>query len=294
MDYCTSCLRELNGVVSCPGCGTSVDSMPQAQASPSGVQMRQSAGGRQDPLAMPTVANRGVGMAATAPTRTDLGRGRVSDRARTHAAARSMLYGGTTPAESEFVPHGGSAAGAAGRHRHSHRRRSLARRVTTTGGFAGIAVIGSLALSNLSTATRDSAAPTGSVAITSTLAQPGSHSATTNLATSPKTQTPASTKPSSISSPTPASSSSAAIPTSQSSPGTSHYAPRHALRSTTSSTSSTGVQSSPTATPSTTQPSAAPSSASSSSTPAPAPTPSSSSPTQSSSSGPVCILVLCL
>ncbi|HEV2346847.1 MAG TPA: hypothetical protein VGS97_22285 [Actinocrinis sp.] len=97
---------------------------------------------------MPALANHGAGARAAAWVRTDLGHSHVSDRARTQPEPRSVIYGGTTSAKSEFVPHGGFAAGAAGRHRnrHAHRRHSLMRRVTTTGGFAGIAVIGSIAL----------------------------------------------------------------------------------------------------------------------------------------------------
>ncbi len=192
MNYCTSCLRELNGVLSCPGCGASVDSIPSAQNSTSVVWMRQPAGGRQDPL--PTPAKHGA--QATAPAGTAADRSSAKARARAHAAPSSIVFGGSTSAEPEFFQDSDSAGGTryGNRGRHSHRRRSLARRVTATGGFAGIAVIGSLALSNLSTPSSGNAAAAGSVAVASTLAQPSSQSATASSDTTSGTrmQTPTS------------------------------------------------------------------------------------------------------
>ena len=64
MDYCTSCLRELNGVVSCPGCGAVVESMPGAQEPPADVRIRHAAEGSRNPV--PTKANHGAGAADAA------------------------------------------------------------------------------------------------------------------------------------------------------------------------------------------------------------------------------------
>ena len=124
MNYCTSCHRELNGVLSCPGCGASVDSIPSAQNSTSVVWMHQPAGGGQDLL--PTPASHGAPTTAAARTAAD--RSRAMARARAHAAPSSVLFGGTTSAEPDFFQDSDSAAGTryGSRGRHSHRRRSLA------------------------------------------------------------------------------------------------------------------------------------------------------------------------
>ena len=288
MNYCTSCLRELNGVVSCPGCGASVDSIPRAQDSPSGVWMRQAARGGQNLL--PTLANHGT--EATAPAGTAADRSRARARARAHAVPSSVLFGGNTSAGPEYIQDSNSAEDTLGGHRgrRSHRRRSLARRVTATGGFAGIAVIGSLALSNLSTPGRDSAAPAGSVAIASTLAQP-SHSATVSSGTSSGTQTPTLSNSGSSSA---AARNSTTLPTSsasQSLSATPNYTPRHASQSVTPSASSTGAQSSPSATKSTTTPPTSAASSAPSSAPSSVPSSPSPSPTQTHV---ICILILCL
>jgi len=289
VNYCTSCLRELNGVVSCPGCGASVDSMPRAQDSPSVVSIRRAPSGGQNPL--PTLANHGAEATAPAGT-TAADRSRAKARARAHAAPSSMLFGGNTSAEPEFIEDGDSAGGTryGNRGRHSHRRRSLARRVTATGGFAGIAVVGSLALSSLSTPSRDSAAPTGSIAITSTLTQPG-HSATVSSGTTPNTPAPtlsnngsstaAARNSTTISTPSTSQSSSSEKP---------NYTPRHAAQTATPAEASTGAQPSSSATQSTTAPSSAPSAATSSE---PSSAPSSASPSPTQTNG-ICILVLCL
>lgn len=289
MNYCSSCHRDLNGVLSCPGCGATGDSTPRAQNAPADTRARQGLGRGQNFL--PTGAHRSAGAAAPAGTAT--GRSQAKARARAHAAPDSVILGGGASAEPGPDRGRDSAAETPDirRARHSHRRRSLARRVTATGGFAGIAVIGSLALSNLSTPSGNSAAPAGSVAITSTLTQQGQVT-TANSGTS-STTTTASFNGNSSAASAPTATTATASATSQNSSGTSHYTPRHAAQQSTSSAtaSAKGVQTAPTATPSTTQPSSTPTSAPTSATPSSVP--SSPSPSATQSTG-ICILVLCL
>lgn len=296
MNYCTSCLRELNGVVSCPGCGTVVDSMLGAQDSPPAPWMRQTARSEQHPA--PTQASRHAG--AAAPSETAAGRGRAKARAGAHAAPRSAIFGGNTSAEPELANYvdsaGESLTGQRGR--HSHRRRSLALRVTTaTGGFAGIAVIGSLAFGNLSSAARVSAQP-GAVAIAATPAQSNPNTILTS-GTPSRTQTQAPTLSNRGTSSAAArnTTTTAASATSQSLSEAPNYATtsQQASQSPAPTASSTGAQSSPRAAqqPTTPPPTTAPASA-----PSTKPTTAPSSPSPSATptqGGPVlCVLVLCL
>lgn len=301
MNYCTSCLRELNGVLSCPGCGTSVDSMPRTRTSPPGVWVRQVGGAGRERDSLPTSANRKHGAEAVDSAGTAAGSSRARPLARAHAAPSSVLFGGDASAEPEFVQGSGSAAETryGQRGRHSHRRRSLARRVTATGGFAGIAVIGSLALSNLSTPSRDTATPIGSAAIASTLPQ-SNHDATASSGTSSGTQAQtlsgngSSSAAARNSTTTAATSASPASSTSQTLSETSNYSPRHAAQSAAPAAATTGAQPAPSATQSTTTPaSSAPSSAPTSAPATPSSVPSSASPSPTQSNG-ICILILCL
>ena len=281
MNYCTSCLRELNGVLSCPGCGAVGEAVSGPREPRSNVRIREAAGpsGRRP-----------------VPPRVPTG---------THAVPRTAVFAaaGTAaevPERAGFEPAGSDRSR---RVRHSHRRRSLAARVTTaTGGFAGIAVLGSLAIGSLSTTAHTSNVP-GSVSAASapsrigignTNQNPGSLSTTQPQAQTTTSSTTRSTSSAAAQNPT-----TTAGSTAQSATRTQGYTPRHAAQTTAQSATTTAATTTPAATPTTSASTKSTAATTTTTSTTPAATPStataSASPTASSTQSPVlCVLGLCL
>lgn len=268
MNYCQSCRRHLNGAVSCPGCGTVSVVAPETQDSHSTDWMTEVAWPERDPL--PTAESRGA----------------VSIRERAagdgpRAEPRSPLRGDNKADERDLARAGDPAAEFPNgrRGRRSRKRHGLGLKVTVTGGFAGIAVIGLLVLGNLPPVGGD--APTGAVAAVATSA-PHSPGGASSSAVPTRTSTDGGSPTGSGTRSTASSNASAISP----SPGLSNTPDSSATSatsatSTSSTTSAQGEQSSAPATVSSGAQSSTP--ATQSSTPSPSP-----SQTQVN-----CILIIC-
>jgi hypothetical protein len=196
VNYCQSCRRHLNGAVSCPGCGAAgvVASGTQDSRStdwkteaawperdlPPTVESHASTGARES--ADRDVARTGSYSAARAEGLAGAGTGgatytgaRAGEGA--HAALRAPLRGGDGKSDEREpgrtdVPAVEAPNGRRGR--GSRKRRGLGLKVTVTGGFAGIAVVGLLVLGNIPPT--GGGAPFGAVAAVtaSTSQNPGS------------------------------------------------------------------------------------------------------------------------
>lgn len=194
MNYCKSCRRHLNGVLSCPGCGAITISAPEAQDSRSTDWRTEVAWPGRNPLAPVESrgakagtrerANRDVARADTHPAVLAMRPAGPPAGADAHAMARAgeglhamrrpPLRSDNKSDERELVRGGDSAPDLPNgqRGRRPRKRRGLGLRVTVTGGFAGIAVIGFLVLGNLSPAAGGDTAA-GTIAAVSTSQSPG-------------------------------------------------------------------------------------------------------------------------
>lgn len=145
MNYCQTCRRHLNGVVSCPGCGAAVVAAPEA---PEPRTTDRTTGGR-------TVRTAGFARPGSPLHVLKAAERETAPVASGDAAANP--------------PDDAHRAGRTGRIRRSGRRRGLGLGMTVIGGFAGIAVIGLLAFGNAPAVGADGS-PVGAVAAESTSA----------------------------------------------------------------------------------------------------------------------------